>query len=235
MKLLADGKVNTKTDKTEKSVDKVRLKSLSLYPNDTLCPARGIADCADDCLTFSGLAQVYTSVNQARKRKTDFFMEDRKGFLKQLRRELSNFDKLCKKQGVQGVLRLNVLSDIPWEKYNIPQDFPDLYFYDYTKLPRRLTRTPDNYDLMFSYSGTSKYQKQVRVALKTDAPISVVFRGSMPQFFKGREVIDGDKSDLYNMKQRGKIVGLMVKGNEAKKSKSPFIVDCPTNIIAIGV
>jgi hypothetical protein len=48
----------------------------------------------------------------------------------------------------------------------------------------------------------------------------------------GRDVYDGDKSDLDNLGQRGKIIGLRVKGNEAKKSKSPFIVD--SNLIAIG-
>ena len=232
MKLLADAKANTKTNKTEKSVDKVRMKTLSMFPNDEICPARWIADCADDCLTYSGLAQVYSSVNQARQRKTDWYMTDRAGFLQQLRRELSNFDKLCKKQSVKGVLRLNVLSDIAWESHGIPQEFPDLTFYDYTKLARRLGRTPINYDLMFSYSSAPKYQSQARIALQTDAPITVVFRGGLPTHFMGREVYDGDKSDLDNLEQRGKSIGLRVKGNEAKKSKSPFIVD--SNLIAIG-
>jgi hypothetical protein len=41
----------------------------------------------------------------------------------------------------------------------------------------------------------------------------------------GREIVDGDKSDIFNQKQKGKIVGLRLKGNEAKKSKSLFIVE----------
>ena len=45
----------------------------------------------------------------------------------------------------------------------------------------------------------------------------------------GRKVVDGDKSDIANISARGKIVGLRVKGNDAKKSNSPFIVD--SNII----
>lgn len=234
MKLLADASANTKAKKTEESVGKVRMKTLSMFPNDELCPARWIADCAHDCLTYSGLAQVYSSVNQARQRKTDWYMTDRVGFLEQLRRELSNFDKLCIKQNVKGVVRLNVLSDVQWEKHEIPQEFSNLYFYDYTKLPYRFGRTPDNYDLMFSYSGAPKYQTSVRKALQTDVPMTVVFRGGFPQMFKGREVIDGDKSDLFNVKQRGKIVGLKLKGNEAQSSNSPFIVDCPPNAIAIN-
>lgn len=234
MKLLADASANTKAKKTEKSVGKVRMKTLSMFPNDELCPARWIADCAKPCLTHSGLAQVYSSINEARQRKTDWYMTDRDGFLKQLRRELFNFDKLCTKQAVKGVVRLNVLSDVRWEKHEIPQEFPNLYYYDYTKLPYRFGRTPDNYDLMFSYSGAPDFQKQVDEALKTDVPMTVVFRGGFPKMFKGREVIDGDKSDLFNVKQHGKIVGLRVKGNDAKDSDSPFIVDCPPNAIAIN-
>ena len=87
---------------------------------------------------------------------------------------------------------------------------------------------------MFSYSGAPDFQKQVDEALKTDVPMTVVFRGGFPKMFKGREVIDGDKSDLFNVKQHGKIVGLRVKGNDAKDSDSPFIVDCPPNAIAIN-
>ena len=84
---------------------------------------------------------------------------------------------------------------------------------------------PNNYSLMFSYSKAKKYRKQVEIALTTDTPITVVFRGGLPTTYMGREVVDGDISDLDNLDARGKIVGLRVKGNEAKKSDSKFIVD----------
>jgi hypothetical protein len=59
-------------------------------------------------------------------------------------------------------IRLNVLSDIPWELF-----FPGLFelvpgrrrkgtdqvFYDYTKLAGRGPTTPENYHITFSYSG----------------------------------------------------------------------------------
>ena len=66
-------------------------------------------------------------------------------------------------------------------------------------------------------------------AIKTDVPVSVVFRGPMPATFMGRPVIDGDISDLDNLFAGPVIVGLRAKG-KAKKSESLFIVD--TNIIA---
>jgi hypothetical protein len=123
------------------------------------------------------------------------------------------------------VVRSNVFSDVAWEELGIPQAFPEIFWYDYTKRAARIGNTPDNYDLMFSYSGAPKYQKQVEIALKTDVPIAVVFKNGMPKEFLDREVINGDKSDLANLKARNKVVGLKLKGNEAKKSNSPFIID----------
>ena len=229
MKLLSRDS-NTKLIKTAKGESEpVVLAGLSLMPTIELCPSAMNADCFNDCLKSSGLAQVYTSVNKARQAKTEYYMNDREGFLKDLRRELTNLVKYADKHGKKAIVRLNVLSDIAWEKHNIPQDFPSIYFYDYTKRANRLGKTPSNYDLMFSYSATKKYAKQVSIALKTDTPITVVFKNGLPTEYMGREVVDGDKSDIANISARGKIVGLRVKGNDAKKSNSPFIVD--SNII----
>ena len=182
----------------------------------------------DLCLKDAGLAAVYRSVNQARQARTDYWHADREAFLSQLRRELSNFAKLCDKQGVQGVVRLNVLSDIAWEEHNIPQDFPTLYFYDYTKRAKRLGKTPANYDLMFSYSARHQYRKQVLMATCHDNPIAVVFKGAMPDSFLGRDVIDGDQSDLTNVHAGKVVIGLKAKG-PAKHDTSGFVVDA--NII----
>jgi len=231
MKLLSRDS-NTKLIKTAKGLENVVLAGLSLMPSAILCPSSKAAQCFDDCLKESGLAQVYKSVNISRQKKTDLYMNDRKAFLTQLRRELTNLEKYAVKHNKRAIVRLNVLSDIAWEKHNIPQDFPNISFYDYTKRANRLDNTPENYKLMFSYSAAPKYRKQVDIALTTDAPITVVFRGGLPVEYMGRAVVDGDKSDIDNLEAKGKIVGLRVKGNDAKKSKSPFIVD--SNIIAIG-
>tara|TARA_R100001530_G_scaffold132603_1_gene105180 strand:- start:450 stop:1160 length:711 start_codon:yes stop_codon:yes gene_type:complete len=218
---------NTKLIKTAKGEEyPVVLAGLSMMPTVELCPMSKAAECFDDCLKSSGLAQVYSSVNEARQRKTDYYLSDQDGFLSDLRRELGNLSKYAKKHGKQAIVRLNVLSDVEWEKHGIPQEFPEIKFYDYTKRARRLVKPmPENYGLMFSFSKSKKYRKQVEIALTTDTPITVVFRGGLPETYMGREVIDGDISDLDNLKAKGKIVGLRVKGNEAKQSKSPFIVD----------
>ena len=64
---------------------------------------------------------------------------------------------------------------------------------------------------MFSFSGRLQYSNQVRMALKTDFPISVVFKCDFPETFLGRQVIDGDKSDLNNALSFNKILGLKFK------------------------
>jgi len=230
MKLLDTSGNNTKLRKNNKDI-KIRVAGLSLYPIDTrICPYQDIAQCKAPCLSDSGFAKVYKSVNNSRKAKTDFYLYDKENFIIQLKNELYNFEKLCKKQQVIPYVRLNVISDIQWElKANgsIPQTFPGIQFYDYTKIAKRLGKTPDNYELMFSYSNAPGYQQSVRKALKTDVPISVVFYGTMPSHFMNKKVVDGDSSDIVNLSYKNKIVGLKYKsvGDKINPIDSMFIVN----------
>ena len=230
MKLLDTNGSNTKLRKNNKDIN-IRVAGLSLYPVSTrICPMQDIAQCKAPCLSDSGVAKVYKSVNNSRKAKTDFYLNDPKNFIIQLKNELTNFEKLCKKQQVIPYVRLNVISDIQWElKANgcIPQSFLGIQFYDYTKIAKRLGKTPSNYELMFSYSNAPGYQQSVRKAFKTDVPISVVFFGNMPNRFMGKEVVDGDSSDIVNLTYKNKIVGLKYKsvGDKINPVDSTFIVN----------
>ena len=218
---------NTKVAKTgnkKNALGDVRMASLSMHPDHIICPGSKAAGCMDGCLKCAGLAAVYKSINLARQARTDYWHANQTGFLDQLRRELGNFQKLCDKQNVQGVVRLNVLSDIAWEQHDIPQAFPSLFFYDYTKRAARLGKTPDNYRLMFSYSARHQYRKQVLQAICHDVPIAAVFKNGMPDEFLGREVIDGDQSDLWNVHAGRVVVGLKAKG-PAKHNTNGFVVD----------
>jgi len=230
MKLLSTSASNTKIAKTQKK-EKVqtRVASLSLYPNHTICAGSKAAGCMEGCLKSAGMG-VFSNVEAGRKAKTDFYLNDQEGFLAQLRVELANFSKLCKRTGSVGVVRLNTISDIPWEKHQIPQEFPELSFYDYTKLVKRLGRTPTNYKLMFSYSGKRSYRKQVE-QMPDGYPMAVVFHKRLPARFMGRPVIDGDNSDLDNLRSGHVVVGLLAKG-KAKKDTSGFVVD--PDMIAVG-
>ena len=225
MKLLDTSANNTKIKKSQKESG-LRIASLSLYPNDLICSGAKLALCMKPCLKDAGFG-IFPNVKDGRQAKTDFYMQDKEGFLAQLIKEIRNFISLCIRNGEKPAFRLNTISDIDWTKHGIPQMFPQAYFFDYTKVAARLGRTPPNYDLIFSYSQNPAYQNQVKKALKTNAPIAVVFRGFVPvgSYFLEREIVDGDRSDVFNQTQKGKIIGLRLKGNEAKKSKSLFIVE----------
>jgi hypothetical protein len=104
--------------------------------------------------------------------------------------------------------------------------FPQVQFYDYTKIPTR-SNIPTNYDLTFSYSGVESFQPVWQKALKNDElkRFAVVFskRDAMPTQFAGMNVIDGDSTDLRFLDKSNVIVGLYAKG-KAKQDKTDFVV-----------
>ena len=219
---------NTKMAKTQKLGQAVRVASLSLMPDAILCAGSKAAGCFDDCLKAAGRG-VFENVKAGRQWRADLWHADRAQFLDRLRDELERFENLCARRNVQPVARLNVLSDIAWEEHGIPQQFPGVFFYDYTKRAKRLGETPENYRLMFSYSARKQYAKQVDIALQHDVPIAAVFKNGLPPSFLGRDVIDGDASDLVNVNAGRVVIGLRAKG-PAKNSTTGFVVD--SSIIA---
>lgn len=238
MKLLNTSASNTKIAKSIKQAGgKVRIASLSLYPDDIICPARHLAGCAAPCLVSAGRG-AYSNVVASRKAKTKLWHEDRDAFITQLRKEMHSFIRICQRQDVQPIFRLNTISDIPWEKYlDMEGEFGSAFFYDYTKLSKRITsnKLPRNYKLMFSFSASTEFAKQVHEAINTRVPMTVVFRGGLPSMFMGRPVIDGDVSDIDNVNAGEVIVGLRAKGKAVKELDNPFIVDNPEAIVIAEV
>ncbi|QST02616.1 hypothetical protein IMZ31_18890 (plasmid) [Pontibacillus sp. ALD_SL1] len=101
--------------------------------------------------------------------------------------------------------------------------FPQIQFYDYTKMAGR--RVPKNYDLTFSYSGIETYQHQVKRAVKEGMRMAVVFRhrDKIPDTFMGMKVVSGDDSDVRFIEPEGTIVSLYAKG-KAKEDTTGFVV-----------
>ena len=93
-----------------------------------------------------------SSIQQARVQKTRFWFSDRPGFLELLARDLEKVQRLAHRHGKLAAVRLNVFSDIPWERFLDLDRFQGVQFYDYTKVVARLGRTPANYHLTFSRS-----------------------------------------------------------------------------------
>ena len=191
-----------------------------------LCAMAETAGCAAGCLNTAGRGRM-SSVQRGRERKTMLWLSDRVAYMDALHNDLTKFRKRNLKRGVKPCVRLNGTSDIQYEKTGIMQQFPEIQFYDYTKIVKRAyTKMPDNYHLTLSYSeANADYAEQVLTAVReTGINAAVVFRNKLPKTFKGLPVIDGDKDDLRFLDPQGVIVGLIAKG-KAKQDKSGFVID----------
>ena len=174
-------------------------------------------------------------VQAARLKKTQRFFKDRQQFLWDLVNEISALRRKAKAKGMKAAVRLNGTSDLPYERYkirdtgkNIMQLFPDVQFYDYTKLENRIVgqQLPANYHLTFSRAEDNDH-KLAAVLEHTSA--AVVFSGELPETWRGYPVIDGDEHDArFTDAGAGVIIGLTAKG-KARHDASGFVV--PSEII----
>lgn len=228
-KLLAlDG--NAKTVKGQKAGFMTAI--LYLTPangsGENVCAMAAMAGCEEPCLNTAGRGAM-GSVQLARLRKTLFFNQYKEEFLAQIKREIAVLVKKITKKGYTPLVRLNGTSDIRWENYGIPQAFPDIQFYDYTKIPNR-KNIPANYDLTFSYSGIAAYLPFVKQAIAKGMRIATVFRTRAlvesllenNQTVMGMQVVDGDNTDIRHIDPLGVVVALYAKG-KAKKDTSGFV------------
>lgn len=195
-----------------------------------VCPMSPLAQCEKPCLNSAGRGK-FNSVQKARINKTKRFFEDRENFMLDLIYSINALVRKAEREGLTPLVRLNATTDIRWENIRhdgltIFEHFPDVQFYDYTKIPNR-KNIPKNYDLTFSYSGVDTYQKAVQKAKqnKNLKRIAVVFshKERIPQTFQGLPVVSGDDTDVRHMDGEGVIVSLFAKG-DAKKDTSGFVV-----------
>lgn len=228
-KLLAlDG--NAKTVKGQKAGFMTAI--LYLTPasgsGENVCPMAVMAGCEAPCLNTAGRGAM-GSVQLARLRKTLFFNQYKEEFIAQIKREIAAMVKKITKKGYIPLVRLNGTSDIRWENYGIPQAFPDVQFYDYTKIANR-KNIPSNYDLTFSYSGIAAYLPFVKQAIAAGMRIATVFRTRSivermlenQEQVMGMQVVDGDNTDIRHLDPMGVVVALYAKG-KAKKDTSGFV------------
>lgn len=242
---------NPKTDKGEKLgywTAILHLAPATLSGFQT-CPA-ATAGCRAACLNTAGHGGLAVggvlsyadiaegrrtnTVQQSRIGRTRFLFEDRQGFLRQLAKEIAAHVRRCEREGFKPAIRLNGTSDIRWEAgafhldgRSIMEHFPDVQFYDYTKLWNR-RNLPANYALTFSLADGNA--DKAELALANGLNVAAVFRSKevrdlyMAEGFMGAPVIDGDETDLRFLDPKGVIVGLYAKGN-AKRDTSGFVVD----------
>ena len=207
---------------------------LHLAPADLsgreVCPKR-TAGCTAACLNTAGRGGMFKRgentnvIQKARVRKTQYFFADRAGFMADLVADVKKAIRFAERKGLTPVFRLNGTSDLSWEKYkvdgkNIFELFPNVQFYDYTKVLGRKVADYKNYHLTFSAAESN--QADVAKAVAQGMNVTVVF-DKIPAEYMGKPVFDADETDLRFLDPKGVILGLKAKGR-AKKDTTGFVV-----------
>ena len=237
---------NSKTIKGEKYGYTTYIMYLAPHKQNSkgvnLC-AKATIGCAKACLYQSGAAR-FDEVQAGKINKTEYFVHDTKLFMEQMYNEISGIVKKHndvegdKKLSLNGsvlrhkkfAIRLNGTSDFPFENYkfknrdnkNIFELFPDIQFYDYTKLDQRFDKIlPKNYHLTFSRSEDN--HNETIDLLNRGYNVAVVFgvkdENDLPDTYLGFPVINGDESDLRFLDDENVVVGLKYKFMTGKGTK----------------
>ena len=179
--------------------------------------------CIDACLAESGHGRIsplnnlgVSKISQSRIKKTKLFFEERDFFITWLVAEIQKYYCEAKNKGMLFSVRINGTSDLNIETVktstgrNILQIFPDVQFYDYTKVFNRLELCEKypNYHLTFSYSGSNMVQ--CLQALKYGYNVAMVFN-TLPAEYMGYKVVNADDSDLRYLDEKNVICGLKFK------------------------
>lgn len=201
-----------------------------------VCPM-STKGCRKACLHTAGNPANMAGKTRARIARTKAFYGDREGFMAAVVSEIAGLQRKADRAGMRLAIRLNATSDIRWEAIPVFRDghafshimraFPDVIFYDYTKIANR-RNIPPNYHLTFSLSENN--DAQALAALANGMNVAVVFdvkKGQpLPEFFSlcgvSVPVLDGDEDDFRRSDPKRHIVGLRAKG-AAKNDKSGFV------------
>lgn len=201
-----------------------------------VCPGRSIG-CTKACLNMSGMNTMSMRdeyINKSRIKKTRLFMEQREFTVRWIMEEIKNAKKNALLKGMDFSIRLNNTSDISPEefyimegdnKFNLLELFPDVNFYDYTKVPERveLLKKYPNYDLTFSYNGEN--MDICKTMLENNVRVAMVFNKKVPNVFIGYNVVDADRYDMRYKDPRNVIAGLKYKRVRNKlESSNTFVI-----------
>lgn len=215
-----------------------------------ICP-KATESCAKACLFFSGRASMTTNnesisrINKSRFLKTVLFFVNRTFFMDWLFWEIDSLQRKAKRENKFATIRLNGTSDINLATFknskgeNVLDAYPNIQFYDYTKVPTQFKNVRDNYDLTFSFGGYKDIESLFNTfdAVLQGQRISVpfvkeTFKNGFPETFLGLPVHDGDLSDLTFKSPQMSILGLgakvPIKKVERNVSGNDFFVTAET-------
>jgi hypothetical protein len=192
-----------------------------------VCP-KATPGCIAACLNLAGRGGMFkdggtNTIQQARIRKTREFFADRSAFMFKLAEDIQKAINYSEKKGLIPVFRLNGTSDLSWEKYEVGETglnlfelFPEVQFYDYTKILGRKIAGYPNYHLTFSRADGN--HKDIPKAVAAGMNVAVVY----DQIPAG--VYNADETDLRFLDPKVGIIGLKVKGHRAKKDTTGFVI-----------
>jgi hypothetical protein len=230
--------------KLKKAAGRFRAIGLAMAPwkfagGGNLC-AMASAGCINACNGLWSGMNVTSSTRFALIGRARLYLEFRELFFEKLRGELERFEKLCIRTGRIPAVRLNVSTDIPYEKI-APWIFAErrrTKFYDYTAYaPAARATLPANYQLCHSWKEHTSFSfvesvisagRNIVVPFDSAyAPARKLF-GALPEFvvFRCREtgrelkirVINADRHDirLAETDGRGVVDGLHGKSGRGK-------------------
>jgi hypothetical protein len=165
--------------------------------------------------------EVTNTIQLARIRKTKYFFAQRQDFMLDLKHDIERAIGYAERKGLTPVFRLNGTSDLSWEKYdmipgqNVFECFPDVQFYDYTKVLGRKTAGIANYHLTFSRAENN--DADVARAVLQGMNVVAVY-DEIPA-----GVFSADETDLRFLDPQGAQMGLKAKG-PAKKDLTGFVI-----------
>ena len=189
------------------------------------CP-KSTPGCRASCLYTAGRASMFPLINQARQRKTREYVTDPEGFKDQLRTDIRALVRKAERDNLTPCVRINGTSDIPKLALQMAVEFPDVAFYDYSKIPQPWKRMLPNYHITFSLSEDNR--TDAIETLQHGCNVAVVFdtrKGQpLPDTWEGFPVVNGDESDLrfLDVHRTGLVIGLYAKGR-AKRDNSGFV------------
>jgi len=252
---------NAKTIKGQKVGFLTAVMYLAPYKSAgiNICPMADLAGCWKGCLNTAGRGGISkgsvkmnpygielpdNAIQHCRIKRTRLWADERDTFWIQLRKEITAFVKKAERKGLTPVVRLNGTSDIQWERFSpyypggvahtIFEMFPDLQFYDYTKIYKRFAHElPENYHLCLSYSeANEKYAERCwETHREFNASLVMVYRtkddiANARTWFEESHVnfVDGDANDLRFLDPDKSIVALKAKGL-ARRDDSGFVLD----------
>lgn len=211
IKLLTEGKNNTKTAKNSRTTYYLSLQPASFNSKNVNLCKFSTKECREQCLQYAG-RQGFSNVVKSRTNKTEYYLNNPQEFIDKLYDELKELNK------GKVAVRLNLLSDVDWEKefaifkpdVNL-NDLKNIQLYDYTKDHFKImTNGVKNYHFTYSYSGHN-WKICSDFLQKGLANVAVVFKPSIPSTYESFTVINGDESDERYLDAKNVIVGLKYK------------------------